>query len=56
MDVAKVWPRGMAIITCFFHIFVFSDISVAATSQGVTPIKFQAHPNTSMNKYGNHNT
>ena len=50
MDVAKVWPQGMAIITCMFHIFVFSDISAAATSQGVTPLKFKAHANASMNK------
>ena len=50
VDVAKVWPRGIAVISCMFHIFVFNDLS--SSSQGVPlAVPFKPHPDASLNKY-----
>lgn len=50
VDVAKVWTRGLVVITCMFRIYLFNDLSSHA--QGVPlAVSFQPHANTSMNQY-----
>ena len=50
VDVAKVWSKGLAIITCMFQVFVFSDLSQAAQA-APNAITFTPHPNSSGNQY-----
>jgi hypothetical protein len=59
VDVAKVWPRGIAIITCAFRIFVLTDLGSTASAfvvsgggghSGAHPVAYKPHVSQSGDK------